>query len=72
MRGPTDGLAEVDANGSTVGAVIDDLDRRYAGLGDLLRAGTSVVIDGLLIAHPEYESVADGSTVYFIPQTSGG
>ncbi len=72
LRGPTGGLAEVDAHGATVGALIDDLDRHYPGLGDALRAGVSVVIDDLLIAHPEYEPVADGAQVYFVPQTAGG
>ncbi len=72
LRGPTAGLAEVEAEGATVGALIEDLDRRYPGLGDALRAGTSVVIDGLLIAHPEYEPVTDGAQVYFVPQTAGG
>ncbi len=72
LRGPTAGLAEVDAEGSTVGALIDDLDKRYPGLGDALRVGTSVVVDGLLIAYPEYEPLADGAVVYFVPQTSGG
>ena len=72
LRGPAGGPAEVEAEGSTVGALIDDLDRRYPGLGDALRAGVSVVIDGLLIAHPEYEPVADGAHVYFVPQTAGG
>ena len=72
LRGPTGGLAEVDAEGATVGTLIDDLDKRYPGLGDALRAGVSVVIDGLLVAYPEYEPVADGALVYFIPQTSGG
>ena len=72
LRGPTGGLAELDADGTTVGAVIADLDRRYPGLGETLRTGTSVVIDGLLIAHPLYEPVADGAQVYFVPQTAGG
>ena len=72
LRGPTGGLAEVEANGVTVGALIEDLDRRYPGLGDALRAGTSVVIDGVLIAYPQYEPVADGTLVYFIPQSGGG
>ena len=72
LRGPTGGIAEVEADGATVGALIDDLDRRYPGLGDTLRAGVSVVIDGLLIAHPEYEPVAAGAQVYFVPQTAGG
>ena len=72
LRGPAGGLAELEARGRTVGAVIDDLDRQYPGLGHQLRAGVSVVIDGLLIAHPEYEPVPEGAQIYFVPQTSGG
>ena len=72
LRGPTGGLSEVEAEGATVGALIDDLDRRHPGLGDALRSGVSVVINGLLIAHPEYEPLADGAQVYFVPQTAGG
>ena len=72
LRGLTAGVAEVEATGATVGAIIDDLDRRYPGLGDALRSGVSVVIGGLLIAHPEYEPVPDGAEVYFVPQTAGG
>ena len=72
LRGPTGGVAEVEADGTTVGALIDDLDGRYPGLGDQLRIGVSVVIGGLLVAYPEYEPVPDGAEVYFIPQTSGG
>ena len=72
LRGPTGGVAELEADGSTVGALIEDLDRQFPGLGEQLRAGVSVVIEGLLIAYPEYEPVPDGAEVYFIPQTSGG
>ncbi len=72
LRDHTGGVAEVAANGGTVGALIDDLDRQYPGLGSALRSGTSAVIDGLLVAHPEYEPVEDGSLIYFIPQTAGG
>ncbi len=72
LRGPAGGLAEIEAQGATVGALIEDLDRRHPGLGDALRSGVSVVIDGLLIAHPEYEPLADGALVYFVPQTAGG
>lgn len=72
LRGLTGGVAELDAAGATVGALIDDLDSRYPGLGDQLRSGVSVVIAGLLVAYPEYEPVPDGAEVYFIPQTSGG
>ena len=67
LRGPTGGLADMEASGTTVGALIDDLDSRFPGLGGLLRVGTSAVVDGVLIAHPEYEKVSDGAEVYFIP-----
>ena len=72
LRGLTGGVAELEATGATVGALIEDLDSRYPGLGGQLRSGVSVVIGGLLVAHPEYEPVPDGAEVYFIPQTSGG
>lgn len=72
LRGPTDGAAEVEAVGATIGALIDDLDNRYPGLGEQLRLGVSAVIDGLLIAQPEFEPVHDGAVVHFIPQTVGG
>ena len=72
LRGLTGGVAGLEAEGATVGALIDNLDSRYPGLGDHLRSGVSVVIGGLLVAYPEYEPVPDGSEVYFIPQTSGG
>ena len=72
LRAASAGLAEIEAEGATVGALIADLDCRYPGLGDALRSGVSVVVDGLLVAHPEYEPVPDGSVVYFVPQTAGG
>ena len=72
LRGPAGGLADLESTGTTVGALIEDLDRQYPGLGDLLRTGTSVVIGGLLVAYPEYQPVPDGAEVYFLPQTSGG
>ena len=72
LRGLTGGVAELEAEGTTVGALIDDLDRQFPGIGDQLRSGVSVVIGGLLVAYPEYEPVPDGAEIYFLPQTSGG
>ena len=48
--------------------MIEDLDRCHPGLGEALRVGVSVVIDGLLVAHPEYEPVPDGAEVAFAPK----
>ena len=72
LRGPTGGRAQLEATGTTVGALIDDLDERFPGLGNLLRTGASAVVDGLLIAHPEYEPVSATAEVHFVPRVSGG
>ncbi|MCY4067849.1 MAG: MoaD/ThiS family protein [Acidimicrobiaceae bacterium] len=72
LRGPTGGVAEIEGSGANVGALIGDLERQYPGLGDALRSGVSVVIDGLLIAHPQYYRLADGAQVFFVPQSAGG
>ena len=72
LRRHAEGHAEVQAEGATVAALIADLSKRFPGLGDRLGAGTAVVINGVLIAHPDYEPVPDGAEVYFVPQPSGG
>ena len=72
LRRFTDGVAEVEADGSTVGALINDLDQRFPGIGDRLREGTAVVINGVLVAHPEYEPVPEGAEIHFVHQPSGG
>ena len=72
LRGPAGGRAQLEATGTTVGALIDDLDGRFPGLGHLLRTGAAAVVDGLLITHPEYEPVSDTAEVHFVPRTSGG
>lgn len=74
LRQLTGGLTEVEVDdpGSTVRELVASLDRRFPGLGERLGAGTAVMLDGEVIAHPDYESIADGSEVYFIHQPSGG
>ena len=68
----TDGVAEVEAEGATVAAVIADLDKRFPGIGEHLGEGTAVVINGVLVAHAEYEPVPDGAELHFVHQPSGG
>ncbi len=74
LRRLTGGLTEVEVAdpGATVKALVANLDGRFPGLGERLSAGTAVMLDGEVIAHPDYEPVADGSEVYFIHQPSGG
>ena len=68
----TDGVAEVEADGATVAAVIANLDSQFPGIGAHLSEGTAVVINGVLIAHAEYEPVPDGAELHFVHQPSGG
>lgn len=72
LRRHTGGLAEVEAEGANVTELITNLTSKFPELEPRLRAGTAVVINGVLIAHPDYEPVPDGAEVYFVPQPSGG
>ena len=66
------GEAVVEADGATVGQIIDDLDRRFPGLGDALRAGSSAGIDGEIHAEPEFVRVQPDTVVYFVAPLAGG
>ncbi len=66
------GEAVVEADGATVGQVIDDLDARYPGLGAALRAGSSAGIDGEIHAEPEFVRVEPETVIYFVAPLTGG
>lgn len=68
----TGGEAVVEADGATVGQVIDDLEARYPGLGAALRAGSSAGIDGEIHAEPEYVPVSPDTEIYFLAPVVGG
>jgi len=68
----TGGEAVVEADGATVGQVIDDLEARYPGLGAALRAGSSAGIDGEIHAEPEYVRVSPDTEIYFLAPVVGG
>ena len=69
----TDGVRELEADGTTVGAVIDELEHRFPGLGPLLRDGASVAVDGELQPRGTlYTPVGPASRVDFIAPISGG
>ena len=71
-RSFTGGEAVVQANGATVGQIIDDLEANYPGLGMALRAGSSAGIDGEIHAEPEYVRVTDETEIYFLAPVVGG
>ena len=69
----TEGVRELEVNGATVGAVIDELAKRFDGLGPLLREGSSVAINGEL--QPKgtiYAAVPGDADVHFLAPISGG
>ncbi len=78
LRSLTGGQATVSATGTSVLALIDDLDTRYPGLrarlvdGDRLRPGLAVVVDGKTGRLRLREPVAKGSEVHFVATISGG
>ena len=66
------GLERVEIEAATVRELIDALDRRFPGIGDPLRGGTAVAIDGEIISEPLLEPIPPGSEVHFLPSISGG
>ena len=66
------GESVVEADGATVGQVIDDLEARYPGLGPALRAGSSAGIDGEIHADPEFVPVGPDTVIYFVAPLTGG
>ena len=68
----TGGAQVLDVDGATVGALIDELERRFPGLGPVLREGSSVAIDSEIIANGDYERVDADTDVHFIAIIAGG
>ncbi len=72
LRPLAGGAAEVDVRASTVRELIDALDARFPGMGERLRTGTAVAIDGEIVQEPLLEEVPPGAEVHFLPQIGGG
>ncbi len=80
LRAATDGTAEVDVEGETVGAVLDALYERFGELrgrisdGDALRRFVNVYVGGEDIRFLEGldTSVGDGDEVTILPAVAGG
>jgi molybdopterin converting factor small subunit len=68
----TGGEAVLEVNGATVGAVINELEVRFPGLGAALRAGSSAGINGEIHAEPEFVAVNPETTIYFVAPLAGG
>ena len=55
----------------TVGKLINELEARFPGLGELLEI-SAVAINGEVINDATYEPVPEGAEVYFLPKAAGG
>ena len=68
----TGGTERIDIDVRDVRQLIRALDERFPGLGDKLRDGTAIAIDGEIIHDPLLEPIEPDSEVHFLPPVSGG
>jgi molybdopterin converting factor small subunit len=78
LRTYTGGVSEVEAAGGSLGAVLEDLDRRYPGIRfrvvdeqDRIRPHVKFFVAGELVATLS-APVGDGAEVHIICALSGG
>ena len=78
LRNLTGGLSTVEAAGTTIREIIDDLERRWPGLrarlmdGDRLLPNLSVAVDGEISPLGLREAVGPSSEVHFVTAIKGG
>ena len=72
LRRFTGGTEEVEIEAATVRSLIAELDRRFPGLGQHLRSGSAIAIDGEIMADALYEPLPEGAEVHFLPPMGGG
>lgn len=71
LRRLTDGSEVVSVEASTVGEMLDALQAAHPGLGPVLEAGVSVVIDGEMV-NGRFAPVAEGQEIYLMQRLKGG
>jgi molybdopterin synthase sulfur carrier subunit len=80
MRQLTGGVERVQVQGASVGQVISNLEQQYPGISGLLlddvgegiRPGIAVVVDGEVARLGMLERVRDNSEIHFLPAIGGG
>ncbi len=72
LRSFTGGVSDVSVEASTVRQLIRALDELYPGLGERLSEGTSVAINGEIIADATYEELPPDAEVHFLETLAGG
>lgn len=66
------GAERVEVQARNVRELVEALEARFPGIGEQLRAGTAVAIDGEIISDPFLEPVPPDGEVHFLPSISGG
>ena len=78
MQNLTGGQHQVEAKGSTVRQIVENLEQRYPGIKDRLvengriKSNISVAIDGEVTPIGILEKVGEESEVHFLPAIGGG
>ncbi|MBK6661118.1 MAG: MoaD/ThiS family protein [Proteobacteria bacterium] len=71
-RAFANGETQVEVEASDVRSLLRALDQRFPGIGQRLRTGTAVAVDGEIFQDPYLEAVKPDSEVYFLPAIEGG
>ena len=66
------GQREVEVEAGSFRQLLKALDARFPGVGDRLRDGVAVAIDGEIFQEPFLESIGEDSEVFFLPQIEAG
>jgi sulfur-carrier protein len=78
LRELTGDAGQLAAEGATVRQVVKDLEARYPGLrdrlcvGDELRPGLAIAVNGTVSRSGLSQQVSNGSEVHFLPAIGGG
>jgi molybdopterin converting factor small subunit len=68
----TGGASEFEVEADTVRGVINELERRYPGLGEFIDKRMAFAIDGEICQDGWFEKIGADSEVYLIPKIGGG
>ncbi|MGE5194993.1 MAG: MoaD/ThiS family protein [Deltaproteobacteria bacterium] len=78
LRDAAGGLEQVEIDAATVRQAVAALEARFPGMrerlcvGEMLRPGLSVAVNGTVSSLGLLQKVPDGSEVHFLPAVGGG
>ena len=68
----TGGASEFEVQADTVRGLINELERRYPGLGEFIDRRMAFAIDGEIHQDAWFAQIGPDSEVYLIPKIGGG